>query len=242
MVYRENNMDVSSVYSLPECGRSARTEEDRNVGLKRSLRFLGVTVVMATLLAFVAIAPVAADTPGATLKPDTTSIKQRVILSDGTNSGGTVQFVGNGFGPGEIVSIYITFPDGRVFPVVNLNGVANPPNCCPQTDEVLADGTGSFFFRPVVMLFWWVTSAITRSPPAHYAVNIALHVANGLLVLALLRRMKVSFVPAALAGLAFVAHVTTYSAAAWLSDRFDLFTLAFGLGALIAVQIAHERG
>jgi len=106
----------------------------------------------------------------------------------------------------------------------------------------IQDSTGSFFFRPVVMLFWWVTSAITRSPGAHYAVNIALHVANGLLVLALLRRMKVSFVPAALAGLAFVAHVTTYSAAAWLSDRFDLFTLAFGLGALIAVQIAHERG
>jgi len=102
---------------------------------------------MATLMAFVAIAPVAADTTGATLKADVTSIKQRVILSDGTNSGGTVQFVGNGFGPGEIVSIYVTFPDGRVFPVVNLNGVANPPQCCPQPDEVLADGTGSFFFR-----------------------------------------------------------------------------------------------
>lgn len=117
------------------------------MGLKRSLRFLGITLTMATLLAFLAVAPVAADTTGATLKPDTTSIKQRVLLSDGTASGGTVQFVGNGFGPGEIVSIYVTLPDGRVFAAVNQNGIANPPQCCPQNDEVLADGTGSFFFR-----------------------------------------------------------------------------------------------
>ena len=106
----------------------------------------------------------------------------------------------------------------------------------------IQDSTGSFFFRPVVMLFWWATSAITRSAAAHYAINIALHAANGLLLIALLRRLNVSFVPAALAGLAFIAHVTTYSASVWLSDRFDLTTLAFGLGALIAVQLAHERG
>jgi hypothetical protein len=117
------------------------------VGLKRSLRFLGVTTVMATLLTFIAVAPVSADTQGATLKADKATTTQRVILSDGTNSGDTVQFVGNGFGPGEVVSLYITFPDGRVFPVVNLNGIANPPQCCTQNDEVLADGTGSFFFR-----------------------------------------------------------------------------------------------
>ena len=106
----------------------------------------------------------------------------------------------------------------------------------------IQDSTGSFFFRPVVMLFWWVTSAITRSAPAHYAINIALHAMNGLLLVALLRRMKVSFVPAALAGLVFIAHATTYSATVWLSDRFDLTTLAFGLASLIAVQVAHERG
>jgi len=117
------------------------------VGLKRSLRFLGITLAMTALLAFIAVAPVAADTTGATLKADKTTTTQRVRLSDGTNSGDTVQFVGNGFGPGEVVSIYITLPDGRVFPVVNLNGIANPPQCCAQNDEVLADTTGSFFFR-----------------------------------------------------------------------------------------------
>ena len=117
------------------------------MGLKRSLRFLGVTVVMATLLSFIALAPVAADTAGATLKGNKTTTTQRVALSDGTNEGDTVDFIGNGFGPGEVVSLYLTFPDGRVFPVVNLNGVSVPPQCCAQADEVLADGTGSFTFR-----------------------------------------------------------------------------------------------
>ncbi len=117
------------------------------MGLKRSLRFLGITLAMTALLAFIAVAPVAADTTGATLKADKATTTQRVLLSDGTASGDTVQFVGNGFGPGEIVSIYITFPDGRVFAPTNQNQIANPPACCPQNDEVLADGTGSFFFR-----------------------------------------------------------------------------------------------
>ncbi|MDQ2786512.1 MAG: hypothetical protein M3Y58_16090 [Chloroflexota bacterium] len=117
------------------------------MGLKRSLRFLGITLAMTALLSFIAVAPVAANTAGATLTPSKTTTTQRVRLSDGTNSGDTVEFVGNGFGPGEVVSIYLTFPDGRVFPVVNLNGIANPPQCCAQNDEVLADTTGSFFFR-----------------------------------------------------------------------------------------------
>jgi hypothetical protein len=42
--------------------------------------------------------------------------------------------------------------------------------------------------------------------------------------------------PAALAALVFIAHPTAFSAAAWLSDRFDLFTTAFGLATLIAVE------
>ncbi|GEM_PF-3971943 len=118
------------------------------MGLKRSVRFLGITVVMATLMAFIAIAPVAADTTGATLTASPTTVTQRVILSDGTASGGVVNFVANGFGPGEVVSIFITFPDGRVFPVVNYQGnILTKPACCPQADEALADGTGSLTFQ-----------------------------------------------------------------------------------------------
>src|SRR4051812_30839092 len=52
---------------------------------------------------------------------------------------------------------------------------------------LVQDSTASYFYRPVVMLFWWITSAATREPVVHYAINIGLHAANGLLIAALLR-------------------------------------------------------
>jgi len=118
------------------------------VGLKRSLRFLGISLAMTALLAFLAVAPVAANTTGATVTASPTSVTQRIVRSDGTANGGIVNFVANGFGPGEVVSIYITFPDGRVFPVTNYQGnILTTPACCPQRDEALADGTGSLTFQ-----------------------------------------------------------------------------------------------
>jgi hypothetical protein len=91
---------------------------------------LAITLVMAIGLLTTGILSVAADTAGATLKTD-----------DGE------YFVGTGFGPGEVVSLYVTFPDGRVFAPVNRNKDAVSPRCCPQNDEVLADGIGSFTFE-----------------------------------------------------------------------------------------------
>jgi len=112
------------------------------------------------------------------------------------------------------------------------------PQLDTPADLLLHDSTASYFFRPVVMLLWWATSALTRDAATHYAINIALHMLNGLLLFALLRRLAVRATVAALAALVFIAHVTTFSAAAWLSVRFDLVSLAFGLGALIAVHDA----
>jgi hypothetical protein len=97
---------------------------------RMAARSLAITLVLAIGLLTTGILSVAADTAGATLKTD-----------DGE------YFVGNGFGPGEVVSIYVTFPDGRVFAPVNQNKNAVSPRCCPQDDEVLADGTGSFTFE-----------------------------------------------------------------------------------------------
>jgi hypothetical protein len=110
----------------------------------------------------------------------------------------------------------------------------------PQLDNPLLllvqDSTGSYFFRPVVMLAWWATSAVTREPAVHYAINIALHALNGLLMMALLRRLGISAVPSVLAGVVFVAHTTAVAAASWLSVRFDVMSLGFGLAALIALH------
>ncbi len=106
-------------------------------------RFRGVATG-ALLLVLFAQGGAAAEPTGATLTADTTAITQQVWKpSSGTTAGGAVNFVGRGFGPGEVVSIYITFPDGRVFPAVNLG---NLPRCCEQQDQVLADGTGAFSF------------------------------------------------------------------------------------------------
>jgi hypothetical protein len=84
----------------------------------------------------------------ATLVPDSPIITQRVSLSDGTRKGGEVSFVGSGFAPGAIVSIFVALPDGTVVSVTNIADIAAnpPPPCCPQPDQTVADGTGSITF------------------------------------------------------------------------------------------------
>jgi hypothetical protein len=102
---------------------------------------------------------------------------------------------------------------------------------------LLGDSVGSFFFRPLVMFIWWFTDQAFGSNAAlHYAFNMAVHAVNGVLLALLLARLRVSAPVAALAALAFVAHPSTFQAAAWLCIRFDLFALTFGLAGLIAVE------
>lgn len=110
------------------------------------MRFLGVTLVMVTLLSFVETAPVSA---APNLVTNVNSTVQRITRPNGGTTGGEVYVSGREFAPGELVSLYITLPDGRVFPAFNLNSTFNSgntpsPACCPQSDEVLADGTGGF--------------------------------------------------------------------------------------------------
>ena len=123
------------------------------------------------------------------------------------------------------------FPTGDDFAYLTLGAQLDNPLLL-----LAQDSTASYFFRPVVMLLWWVTSAITREPAVHYAINIGLHALNGGLIVVLLRRMGISPVPAVLAGVVFVAHTTAVAAAMWLSVRFDLVCLAFGLASLIALR------
>lgn len=129
---------------LPTESRKVQMDQlrkDSTVGLKRSMRFLGVIVVMATLATFLTVAPVAA---APALVTDVNVVTQRIIRPDGGQSGGSVYLSGRDFAAGELVSIYATLPDGRVFPLYNLVSAFNPPACCPQSDEVLADGTGGW--------------------------------------------------------------------------------------------------
>jgi hypothetical protein len=67
-------------------------------------RSLAIMLVLATGLLTMGVLPAAADTAGATLKTD-----------DGQ------YFIGKGFGPGEPVSFWDTYPDGSVVALSTLN-------------------------------------------------------------------------------------------------------------------------
>jgi len=108
--------------------------------------YLCVAIVMAALLCISTTAG-AASTTGATLHAagETVVVNRRNetrFIPSNIENGGSEDFVGSGFGPGEVVSLYLTFPDGRVFPVVDGEGT----DCCAQTDETLADTTGGIHF------------------------------------------------------------------------------------------------
>jgi hypothetical protein len=110
---------------------------------------------------------------------------------------------------------------------------------------LVQDSTGAFFFRPLSMFVWALSvKAFGTSAPLHLALNMALHAANGALLYALLRTLALARGPAALGAILFTVHPTTFSAAAWLSDRFDLFSLFFGLASLVAIErfVVRPRG
>ncbi len=89
------------------------------------LAAVGLLALSACL--FVRAAPSEEPIPP-TLTPDAATITQRVTLSDGTRTGGEVSFVGTGFTPGAIVSIFVALPDGTIVPVADLATInANPP-------------------------------------------------------------------------------------------------------------------
>src|SRR5437868_2529962 len=95
-------------------------ERMRRIGF---LRYLGLTLLVATLLATSVATVTAANSTGASLRASSATVtvnrrgEPRTTVAK-ISSGGSEIFIGTGFGPGEIVSIYLTFPDGRVSPVI----------------------------------------------------------------------------------------------------------------------------
>jgi len=125
----------------------------------RFLRYLGLTLLVTMLLATSVATVTAANSTGASLRASSATVtvnrrgEPRTTVAK-IASGGSEIFAGNGFGPGEIVSIYLTFPDGRVTPVINDESIG----CCPQNDETLADGTGSIVFELLLDQFQGYTT------------------------------------------------------------------------------------
>src|SRR5262245_41392836 len=75
---------------------------------------------------------------------------------------------------------------------------------------LVQDPLGAYFFRPLVMLLWWLTSDLPGGDATQYAIGIALHAANALLLAALARELGLARGPAALGAIAFLVHPTAF--------------------------------
>lgn len=103
---------------------------------------------------------------------------------------------------------------------------------------------GGIYYRPVGMLLWWLTERSFGSGSfAHYLINFLLHAAVagtlGLLVARLCENRWAGLTATA----CFALHPIGVGTSLWLSDRFDLLTLLFGvLGLLAALEFSRCGG
>jgi tetratricopeptide (TPR) repeat protein len=79
-------------------------------------------------------------------------------------------------------------------------------------------------------------------PAGHHATAALLHLLNSLLLFTLLRRMTGELAPSALAAGLFALHPLRVEAVAWVSERKEILSTAFGLLALHAYLAWTRRG
>ena len=102
---------------------------------------------------------------------------------------------------------------------------------------------GGIYYRPVGMLFWWLSERwFGVGASAHYLINLLLHAAAagalGLLVARLCDNGWAGLTAAA----CFALHPISIGTSLWLSDRFDLLGLLFGVLGLSAALEFSRRG
>jgi tetratricopeptide (TPR) repeat protein len=103
-------------------------------------------------------------------------------------------------------------------------------------------GADTNYYRPLVTLSFALDRALHHDNAGGYHLtNALLHVANSLLVYALLRRHGARDAVAALLSVAWALQPRLAEAAAWISGRTDLLASLFTLGALLAVGPSAGR-
>ncbi|MCI0630137.1 MAG: tetratricopeptide repeat protein [Phycisphaerales bacterium] len=81
------------------------------------------------------------------------------------------------------------------------------------------------------------------SAGGHHAMSLAIHAANAVLLLLLLNRMTGSSWRSAAVAMLFALHPLRVESVAWASERKDLLSALFGLGAMLAyVRYARSPG
>jgi len=98
--------------------------------------------------------------------------------------------------------------------------------------------------RPFPALSYQVTAlGSAASPVLHHALNILIHAANGLLVVAIARMVaSLSLPSAAFAGLVFVLLPVHTESVAWITGRVDSMPALFYLASFLAYAIWRQRG
>ena len=92
------------------------------------------------------------------------------------------------------------------------------------------------FFRPLMNVIFFVTERVMRGNiPAYYVTNVALHLANGVLVFHLVARLVRNRAVAAGTALFFLITSTHYAAVGWISARTALVSTLFLLSSLLVL-------
>jgi hypothetical protein len=93
------------------------------------------------------------------------------------------------------------------------------------------------FYRPLVMLGWWLGDRLWGGAPVgHHAAAVLLHSANGLLVFAIGRRLTGSGYGALMAALLFAVHPLHVEPVCWPAAGADVLCAGFSLLSLLAVH------
>jgi len=102
---------------------------------------------------------------------------------------------------------------------------------------------GSFYYRPVVSLSYWIDHRLWGEwPPGYHLTNLLLHAGASLLLLALARRWLPSPRAALAAAAIFAVHPVHTQSVTWIAGRTDLLAAFFFLAALLLQQKAIESG
>lgn len=99
-----------------------------------------------------------------------------------------------------------------------------------------------YFYRPSSIALWWLAERMAgHDSGGHYLVDIGVHAASCLAIVALLRRWGVGLPAAMLAGLLFAVAPSAAGTLSWLSNRNELLAVAAGFGALRLLESALHR-
>jgi hypothetical protein len=99
------------------------------------------------------------------------------------------------------------------------------------------------FYRPMGILYWWVSFRLFGIEPTGYTVlSILNHALNGFLVFLLAGRLTGRRVAATACGLLFILFPADAEAVGWISCVFDRLCLAFTLAAVYFYTVSRQAG